>query len=40
MVKILIAFLAALVLLWAPSVFAGHGGGELLRQTENTSSRR
>lgn len=40
MVKILIALLAALVLLWTPSVFAGHGGGELLRQTESSNSRR
>ncbi len=40
MVKILMALLAALVLLWAPSAFAGHGGGELLRQTASSLARR
>jgi len=33
MVKVLAAVVAALVLAWAPLAFAGHGGGELLRES-------
>lgn len=40
MVKILLAAVAALILSGAPSVFAGHGGGELLRSPAAAAARR
>lgn len=31
MLKVLAVALAALLMVWTPPAFAGHGGGELLR---------
>ena len=39
MVKLVLAIIAALMLSGAPSAFAGHGGGELLRAEAGATRR-